>query len=123
MIIGNNAGYAAALFSYFYDNVYLIETDVTRENLYSTLLKNKYNNITIYYGNAPDAFQGYGPFDAIFIHGSVTRVEPSYFDILKSLGEIIFPLESTGGLQQIVKYRKVYSEYQLQQAMYHIFHL
>ena len=57
MIIGNNAGYAAALFSYFYDNVYLIETDVTRENLYNSLLKNKYNNITIFYGNVPDAFQ------------------------------------------------------------------
>ncbi len=110
LIMGNNAGYAAALFSYFYDSVYLIETDETRQNLYGTLLKNNYNNITIFYGSAPDAFQGYGPFDAIFIHGSVQSVDPVFFDILKSLGEIIFPLESPGGLQQIVKYRKVYSE-------------
>ena len=110
LIIGNNAGYAAALFSFFYDNVYLVETDRDNEELYSDILTDKYNNITAYYGYAPDAFQGYGPFDAIFIHGSVQRVEPAYFDILKSLGEIIFPLESPGGLQQLVKYRKVYSE-------------
>ena len=32
LIIGNNAGYAAALFSYFYDSVYLIETDKTQRN-------------------------------------------------------------------------------------------
>ena len=110
LIIGNNAGYAAALFSYFYDSVYLVETDTTLLNLYKTILEDKYNNITVYYGSAPDAFQGYGPFDAVFIHGSVGRVDPVYFDILKSLGEIIFPLESPDGLQQIVKYRKVYSE-------------
>ncbi len=110
LIIGNNAGYAAALFSYFYDNVYLIETDTTKEDLYDTLLEDKYNNINIFYGSAADAFQGYGPFDAIFIHGSVQQVSPTFFDILKSLGEIIFPLESKGGLQQIVKYKKVYSE-------------
>ena len=110
LIIGNNAGYAAALFSYFYDNVYLIETDRDNEDLYSNIFSEKYNNITVFYGYAPDAFQGYGPFDAIFIHGAIQRVEPVYFDILKSLGEIIFPLESPGGLQQLVKYRKIYSE-------------
>ena len=110
LIIGSHAGYAAALFSYFYDNVYLIETDQENKNTYPAILEEKYNNITAYYGYAPDAFQGYGPFDAIFIHGSVRTVEPVFFDILKSLGEIIFPLESPGGLQQIVKYKKVYSE-------------
>ena len=110
LIMGNNAGYAAALFSYFYDSVYLIETDRTRENLYKTLLNDKYNNITVYYGNAPDSFQGYGPFDSIILLGAVGSVEPAFFDVLKSLGEIIFPMESRGGLQQIIKYRKAYSE-------------
>ncbi len=110
LIIGNNAGYSAALFSYFYDNVYLIETDLTKEKLYKKHLIDNHNNITAYYGFGIDAFQGYGPFDAIFIHGSVQRVEPVFFDMLKSLGEIIFPLESPSGLQQIVKYRKIYSE-------------
>ena len=110
LVIGSNGGYTAALFSYFYDNVYLIETDTSREDLYISLFTDKYSNINIEYGNNPEAFKGYGPFDFIFLQGSISRLDPVFFDMLQSKGEIIFPLESSSGLQQIVRYRKVYGE-------------
>ena len=106
LIIGNNAGYSAAVFAQLYPRVYLIETSKNSE-LYSQIFKdNDITNITAYYGNIYDYFAPQGPFDIIFIHGGVTTLTNLFTDQLKAKGELLVPIQDSHGFQQLMKYRK-----------------
>ena len=116
LIIGNNAGYCAAVFARAYHRVYLIETSKNSE-LYSQIFKeNGLSNITPYYGNNYDYFASQGPFDIIFIHGGVTTLTNLFTDQLKSRGELLVPLQDANGVQQLMKYRKSNGDFYITSA-------
>lgn len=106
LIIGNNAGYCAAVFSQVYPRIYLIETSKNSE-LYSKVFSdNKISNITAYYGNSYDYFLSQGPFDIIFVQGGLTTLTNLFTDQLKARGELLVPIQDSHGFQQLMKYRK-----------------
>lgn len=105
LIIGNNAGYSAALFSKIFKQVFLIETSRSQSDIYKNIFTFKgYNNVSVYYGNNYDFFSVSGPFDIIFIQGGITALTDLFIDQLKPKGELFAPIQDQEGFQQLLKY-------------------
>lgn len=106
LIIANNGGWCASVFSKLFKEIYLIETSRNEEN-YQEIFENQgIDNITAYYGSNYAFFSDKGPFDIIFIQGGITTLTNLFIDQLRSKGELFAPIQTQENFQQLIKYRK-----------------
>ncbi|MCQ2604129.1 MAG: hypothetical protein MJ215_03685 [Spirochaetia bacterium] len=106
LIIGNNAGYCAAVFSRIFSSVYLVETSHSQESYSNIFTPDNIRNVNVYYGNSYDYFRTAGPFDVIFIQGGIRTLSSLFIDMLKPDSELLAPMLNQDGIQQLVKYKK-----------------
>ncbi len=107
LVIGRNAGFTAAILSLLYKQVYLIELNNTEKDRYESLIREKYNNITPAFTKDFNYFAANGPFDLIFINGSISEFTSNYIDLLTQNGEAIFAMSDSDGFNILHKATKI----------------
>ncbi|WP_260480130.1 protein-L-isoaspartate O-methyltransferase family protein [Bartonella quintana] len=88
--IGTNSGYCAALFSKLAGFVIALEDNkVLLERATSTLKLNQCNNVVVVHGALEKGYAVEGPYDVIFIEGSVDFIPEGIFDQMKDGGRLV----------------------------------
>ncbi len=106
LIIGNNAGYAAALLSRTCREVYLIEESSAAASYAEIFALNGYDNIRLAETQDVSAFDEILAFDKIFIHGAVSGVSEKITEKLALQGNIVFIAAQPESLQLIMSFRR-----------------
>lgn len=88
--VGCGTGYSAALLSRLARSVVALESDPTlAETAKSTLSSLGCQNVTVVTGPLPQGQAAKGPYDVIFIGGSVEEVPPALLDQLTEEGRLV----------------------------------
>ncbi|CAF26321.1 protein-L-isoaspartate O-methyltransferase family protein [Bartonella quintana] len=88
--IGTNSGYCAALLSKLAGFVIALEDNkVLLERATSTLKLNQCNNVVVVHGALEKGYAVEGPYDVIFIEGSVDFIPEGIFDQMKDGGRLV----------------------------------
>ncbi|AFR26518.1 protein-L-isoaspartate O-methyltransferase family protein [Bartonella quintana] len=88
--IGTNSGYCAALLSKLAGFVIALEdNEVLFERATSTLKLNQCNNVVVVHGALEKGYVVEGPYDVIFIEGSVDFIPEGIFDQMKDGGRLV----------------------------------
>lgn len=106
--IGTGSGYQAAVLGHLAKEVYTIEilpalAEKARENL----LRLGYNQVRVKAGDGFFGWEEKGPFDAILITASATRVPEPLWQQLSEGGRLVMPLGAEGKPQKLVRIRKI----------------
>lgn len=100
LIIGENTGYTAALYSQMASRVTCIELrTVLYERFESLFPELGYDNITLSTSTTLPEFIGGAPFDHVFVHGAVTELPEEIIAKSTTTGTVVFPLSLPGGFQ------------------------
>jgi len=114
LIIGENTGYAAALFSRLAARVTCIEfRTVLYERFESLFTELGYDNITLSTSTTLPEFINGAPFDYVFVHGAVTELPEEVIAKSTPGGTVIFPLALPGGFQILCVLRRNGSTFSL----------
>ncbi|EJF86399.1 protein-L-isoaspartate O-methyltransferase family protein [Candidatus Bartonella washoeensis] len=88
--VGANSGYCAALLSKLAGSVIALEANKTLSKRASeTLERNQYNNVVVVHGPLEQGYAVEGPYDVIFIEGSVDFIPEYIFDQMKNYGRLV----------------------------------
>ncbi|KEC54564.1 protein-L-isoaspartate O-methyltransferase family protein [Bartonella koehlerae] len=88
--IGANSGYCAALLSKLARFVIALEAHKALiERTSSTLKRNQCNNVVVVHGALEQGYAVEGPYDVIFIEGSVDFIPEVIFDQMKDGGRLV----------------------------------
>ncbi|WP_455479930.1 protein-L-isoaspartate O-methyltransferase family protein [Bartonella sp. B23] len=88
--IGANSGYCAALLSKLAGSVVALESNKTlSEHASDTLERNQYDNVVVIHGSLEQGYAVGGPYDLIFIEGSVDFIPKEIFDQMKDCGRLV----------------------------------
>lgn len=89
--IGANSGYCAALLSKLARSVIALEAHkALLERTASTLERNQCNNVVVVHGALEQGYAVEGPYDVIFIEGSVDFIPKVIFDQMKDGGVLLW---------------------------------
>lgn len=89
--IGANGGYCAALLSKLARSVIALEAHkALLERTASTLERNQCNNVVVVHGALEQGYAVEGPYDVIFIEGSVDFIPKIIFDQMKDGGVLLW---------------------------------
>ncbi len=106
--VGTGSGYQAAVLAELTDQVWSIEILPELARQAAARLKDLgYGRVRVRSG---DGYQGWpeaAPFDAILVTAAAPRVPPALTAQLKEGGRLVIPLGPPGGVQNLVRYRKV----------------
>lgn len=88
--VGANGGYCAALLSKLARSVIALEAHkALLERTASTLERNQCNNVVVVHGALEQGYAVEGPYDVIFIEGSVDFIPKIIFDQMKDGGRLV----------------------------------
>ncbi|WP_026088119.1 protein-L-isoaspartate O-methyltransferase family protein [Bartonella rattaustraliani] len=88
--IGANSGYCAALLSKLSESVIALESDeVLLERAVEALERNQCDNVVVVHGSLEQGYAVEGPYDVIFIEGSVDFVPKDIFEQMKDDGRLV----------------------------------
>ncbi|WP_455466975.1 protein-L-isoaspartate O-methyltransferase family protein [Bartonella sp. B39] len=88
--IGANSGYCAALLSKLAGSVVALESNKTLSERASEILeRNQYDNVVVIHGPLEQGYTVGGPYDLIFIEGSVDFIPEGIFDQMKDGGRLV----------------------------------
>ena len=88
--IGCGPGYSSAILSRICSFVVALECDRDLANFASrALVELEYDNAVVVEGPLPDGFPGEGPFDVIFLNGSVEQIPDTLIEQLKNGGRLV----------------------------------
>jgi protein-L-isoaspartate(D-aspartate) O-methyltransferase len=107
LIIGSNSGYAAALASHLANTVVALENDpdlVTKAQ--TTMTDLSYDNVAVIDGSLTDGVASEGPYDVIFIEGTVEMVPDALLSQLKDGGRLVTVLGTERRAEAIQILRK-----------------
>jgi protein-L-isoaspartate(D-aspartate) O-methyltransferase len=106
--VGTGSGYQAAVLAELTDQVWSIEILPELARQAAARLKDLgYGRVRVRSG---DGYQGWpeaAPFDAILVTAAAPRVPPALTAQLKEGGRLVIPLGPPGGVQNLVRWRKV----------------
>ena len=113
LVIGRNSEFTAAILSFLYREVYLIESNIESQERSEAIIREKYSNITFAFIGNRNHFNVNGPFDLIFINSSINEFTTNYLDLLRQNGEAIFALSDRDGFNILHKATKTGSSYNI----------
>ncbi|UTO28927.1 protein-L-isoaspartate O-methyltransferase family protein [Bartonella harrusi] len=88
--IGANSGYCAALLAKLAGSVVALESDeILSERASKTLKRNQCDNVIVVYGSLEQGYAVGGPYDLIFIEGSVDFIPEDLFEQMKDGGRLV----------------------------------
>ncbi|MBX4336301.1 protein-L-isoaspartate O-methyltransferase family protein [Bartonella raoultii] len=88
--IGANSGYCAALLSKIAGSVIALEGNKTlSEQAAEILERNQCDNVVVVHGPLEQGYAAEGPYDVIFIEGSVDFIPEAIFDQMKEGGRLV----------------------------------
>ncbi|WP_455480327.1 protein-L-isoaspartate O-methyltransferase family protein [Bartonella sp. B12(2025)] len=88
--IGANSGYCAALLSKFASSVIALESNkALSERAAETLERNQCDNVHVVHGPLEQGYAVEGPYDLIFIEGSVDFIPEGIFNQMKDGGRLV----------------------------------
>jgi protein-L-isoaspartate(D-aspartate) O-methyltransferase len=100
LIIGENTGYTASLFSRLASRVTCIEFRTVLYERFEALFEElEYDNITLSTSTTLPEFISGAPFDYVFVHGAVTELPEEIIAKSTTTGTVVFPLALPGGFQ------------------------
>ena len=115
LIIGENTGYTAALFSRLASRVTCIEFRALLYERFESLFDELgYGNITLSTSTTLPEFIGGAPFDYVFVHAAVTELPEEVIAKSTASGTVIFPLALRGGFQILCVLRRNGSTFSLE---------
>ncbi|MFP4562678.1 MAG: protein-L-isoaspartate O-methyltransferase family protein [Spirochaetia bacterium] len=114
LIIGENTGYTAAIYSRLVSRVTCIEfRTVLYERFESLSEELGYDNITLSTSTTLPEFISGSPFDYVFVHGAITELPEEVIAKSTASGTVIFPLSLPGGFQILCILRRNGSTFSL----------
>ena len=88
--VGCGSGYSAAVLARLADSVVGLESDAElAERASAALVELGIDNAAVVNGPLPDGYPSEGPYDVIFLDGSVERIPEALFDQLKDGGRLV----------------------------------
>ncbi len=88
--IGANSGYCTALLSKLARSVIALENNkALSERAAKILERNQYDNVVVIHGPLEQGYAVEGPYDLIFIEGSVDFIPEGIFDQMKDTGRLV----------------------------------
>ncbi|GAA5110980.1 protein-L-isoaspartate O-methyltransferase [Bartonella jaculi] len=88
--IGANSGYCSALLSKLAGAVIALEASETLSKCAAEILeRHQYDNVVVVHGPLEQGYADEGPYDVIFIEGSVDFIPEDIFDQMKNYGRLV----------------------------------
>jgi protein-L-isoaspartate(D-aspartate) O-methyltransferase len=105
--VGTGSGYQAAVLSPLVKHIYSIEIipGLTR-SAERVLTRLGYENITLRTGDGYLGWPEHAPFDGIIVTAAADDIPPPLIQQLKPGGNLIIPVESSGGFQELIHVTK-----------------
>lgn len=114
LIIGENTGYTAALYSRVVSRVTCIEfRTVLYERFESLFEELGYDNIALSTSTTLPEFISGAPFDYVFVHGAIAELPEEVIAKSTASGTVVFPLALPGGFQILCILRRNGSTFSL----------
>lgn len=106
--IGTGSGYQTAVLSHLARRVYTIERYRTlAKDAEVRLAKLRISNVTSIIDDGTKGWPAQEPFDRIIVTAAAAEIPQALIEQLKTEGIMIIPVGETGGVQHIVKVRKL----------------
>lgn len=113
--VGTGSGYQAAVLSHMAKEVYSIEIiPALAKGARERLARLGYKNVHVKTGDGFFGWEEKGPFDAIVVTASATKIPDPLWSQLREGGRLVIPLGMTRRSQQLVRARKVHGRPRLE---------
>lgn len=113
LVIGRNSAFTAAILSFLYNRVYLIELNIASRTRVEPIIRGQYSNITYVFSNNHNHFNVHSPFDLVFINGSISEFTNNYINLLNQNGVVIFALSDRYGFKMLYKATRIGATYNI----------
>lgn len=111
--VGTGSGWAAALAAQLTDEVVGVErVDALTRRARDVLAELGIDNVEVHTGDGHDGWPDRAPYDAILVAAAATEVPDALVDQLADGGCLVIPVGAEGGIQELLRLRRVGEELQ-----------